>query len=155
MGRYSGPSVSHHPWMWVHAVSLGETRASAALVAALRAAHPHFKLLLTHGTATGLQAGKDMLRDGDQQTWLHWDSARAVNGFLKSYKPRFGVLMVTEVWPQLCLSCVAQQVPLFVVNARMLARTLAEVLRFGVSWFFSLNQSWVRISEEDARVWKL
>ncbi len=129
MGRYSGPSVSHHPWMWVHAVSLGETRASAALVAALRVAHPHVKLLLTHGTATGLQAGKDLLRDGDQQTWLPWDSASAVNGFLKHYKPRFGVLMETEVWPQLCLSCVAQQVPLFVVNARMSQRSLEKAQR--------------------------
>jgi 3-deoxy-D-manno-octulosonic-acid transferase len=44
-------------WLWLHAVSLGETRAAAALVDALRVERPGMRLLLTHGTATGRAAG--------------------------------------------------------------------------------------------------
>ena len=55
--------------LWLHAVSLGETRAAAPLIDALRAWQPGLRLLLTHGTATGLQAGRALLRDGDAQTW--------------------------------------------------------------------------------------
>lgn len=71
-GRYAGdPSAG---WLWVHAVSLGETRAAAALIDALRQRRPGLRLLLTHGTATGREAGRALLRDGDRQTWLPYDS---------------------------------------------------------------------------------
>ena len=49
--------------LWIHAVSLGETRAAAALIDALRLARPGLRLLLTHGTATGRQAGAALLRE--------------------------------------------------------------------------------------------
>src|SRR5207247_1391449 len=69
-------------WVWVHAVSLGETRASAALIAALRERIPGMRLLLTHGTATGRAAGAEVLRemngDRDRQTWLPYDTPGAV-----------------------------------------------------------------------------
>ena len=58
----------------MHAVSLGETRAAAPLIDALRAARPGLRLLLTHGTATGREAGAALLRDGDRQAWLPYDT---------------------------------------------------------------------------------
>src|SRR5216110_2942030 len=68
LGAYQGePSAG---WVWVHAVSLGETRAAAALVTALRAARPGMRLLLTSSTATGREAGQALLTDGDRQAWL-------------------------------------------------------------------------------------
>ena len=131
-GRYTQPSAQDpapQGLVWVHAVSLGETRASAALIAQLRQLYPQLKLLLTHGTATGLEAGKALLRDGDQQTWLPWDSASAVNSFLQHFRPRLGLVMETEVWPQLCVSCAGFGVPLYVVNARMSQRSMAKAKR--------------------------
>ena len=48
--------------LWIHAVSLGETRAIRSLIKALRLVYPDLRLLLTHGTATGRSEGVNLLR---------------------------------------------------------------------------------------------
>lgn len=122
-GFYKGPPAKHD-WIWIHAVSLGETRAAAALIQALRTKSPDLKLLLTHGTATGRQAGRDLLRDGDAQVWLPYDTPGAVKRFLKRFKPRVGVLMETEVWPQLLYQAQKHRVPMLIANGRLSERSL-------------------------------
>ena len=87
--------------MWVHAVSLGETRAAGALIDALRKLRPDVRILLTHGTATGRDAGRALLARGDHQCWLPYDTPGAVRRFLRRHRPIIGVLMETEVWPNL------------------------------------------------------
>ena len=99
--RRSDPSSSG--WVWVHAVSLGETRAASALVNALRELRPGMRLLLTHGTATGRTAGAALLRPGDRKVWLPFDTPGSVARFLAHFQPAIGVLMETEIWPNLLL----------------------------------------------------
>lgn len=118
--------------LWLHAVSLGETRAAAALVDALRRASPGLRLLLTHGTATGFEAGRALLREGDAQTWLPWDTPGAVRRFLRHYRPRVGVLMETEIWPNLLRAADAGQVPMVLANARLSDKSLARARRLDV-----------------------
>ena len=82
-------------WVWIHAVSLGETRAAGLLLAAIRAAQPDVHVLLTHGTATGRQEGMRLLQPGDMQVWLPWDAPGPVRrcfglGWDCSWKPRCG-----------------------------------------------------------------
>ena len=127
-GAYRGaPSVG---WVWVHAVSLGETRAAAALIEALRAERPGMRLLLTHGTATGREAGQALLRDGDHQTWLPYDTPGAVRRFFAQFRPAVGVLMETEVWPNLTLAARACTVPMVLANARLSETSFRRGLRF-------------------------
>jgi 3-deoxy-D-manno-octulosonic-acid transferase len=121
-GRYRGPRAPG--WIWVHAVSLGETRAAASLVDALRRIDPAMRLLLTHGTATGRAAGTALLRPGDRQVWLPWDSAGGTRRFFAQHKPRLGVLMETEVWPNLLHSAGVAGVPMVLANARLSERSL-------------------------------
>jgi 3-deoxy-D-manno-octulosonic-acid transferase len=116
-GHYAEPPSSG--WIWLHAVSLGETRAAAALVAALRALRPESRLLLTHGTATGREAGRELLREGDRQVWLPFDTPWATARFLAQFSPAVGVLMETEIWPNLIAAVRAAGVPLVLANARM------------------------------------
>ena len=113
-------------YVWVHAVSLGETRAAAALIDALRVERPGMRLLLTHGTATGREAGRDLLRDGDRQTWLPFDTPGAVRRFFAQYRPAVGVLMETEVWPNLLLAAREHGVPMVLANARLSVRSAAR-----------------------------
>ena len=120
-GFYAAPPSSG--WLWLHAVSLGETRAAAALVDALRAARPGLRLLLTHGTATGREAGVALLRDGDVQAWLPYDTPGAARRFVRQFKPAVGVLMETEVWPQLLAAAQAAGVPVVLANARLSAKS--------------------------------
>jgi 3-deoxy-D-manno-octulosonic-acid transferase len=112
--------------LWVHAVSLGETLAAGALVQAIREQRPGVKLLLTHSTATGRDAGKTLLRDGDVQVWLPYDTPGAVRRFLHSHLPQLGVLMETEVWPNLLCAAEEADVPMVLANARLSARSQAK-----------------------------
>jgi 3-deoxy-D-manno-octulosonic-acid transferase len=117
LGRYRGNADPGA--MWVHAVSLGETRAASALIDALRTARPGMRLLLTHGTATGRTAGVPLLREGDAQVWLPLDTPRAVRRFLAHFRPAVGVLMETEIWPNLLHEAQRTGLSMVLANARL------------------------------------
>ncbi len=130
-GHYTRPPVpplDGHT-VWIHAVSLGETRAAAGLIAYLREHLPGMRLLLTHGTATGREEGAKLLQPGDLQTWQPWDTPGAVKRFLTHFKPSLGILMETEIWPQLVACCQRLKVPLVVANARMSAKSQKRMRR--------------------------
>ena len=109
--------------LWLHAVSLGETRAAAALIDALRRQRPGLRLLLTHGTATGRAAGAALLAPGDAQAWLPYDTPGAVQRFLRHHQPVLGVVMETEVWPNLLHAAQSAGVPMVLANARLSERS--------------------------------
>ena len=128
-GIYAARSDSGR--IWIHAVSLGETRAAAILLEQLRRQQPGVRVLLTHGTATGRAEGERLLLPGDAQAWLPWDTPLAVRRFLQHFRPRVGVLMETEVWPNLAAGCVEQGVPLVLANARLSEKSMRQALRLG------------------------
>ena len=136
-GHYTTPrphanAAAGQPLVWLHAVSLGETRAAAILLKALRAQLPGMRLLLTHGTATGRAEGRTLLQPGDVQVWQPWDSVGAARRFLRHFRPDVGVLMETEIWPNLTAECATQGVPLALANARLSPRSLQGAQR--ASW---------------------
>lgn len=118
-----GTAATQPGAIWIHAVSLGETRAAAALVDALRELRPEVRLLLTHGTATGREAGAALLREGDHQCWLPYDTPGATRRFVQRHRPSIGVLMETEIWPNLIERAARVQVPMVLANARLSARS--------------------------------
>jgi 3-deoxy-D-manno-octulosonic-acid transferase len=129
-GHYSQPVETASEMVWVHAVSLGETRTAAMLLKALRAQYPALRLLLTHGTATGREEGRALLnsigRPGDAQVWQPWDSPAAVKRFFSHFKPRLGLLMETEIWPNLVAQAKARGIPLVLVNGRLSAKSFKQ-----------------------------
>ena len=131
-GHYSQPPEAASELVWVHAVSLGETRTAAILLKAMRAAYPGMRVLLTHGTATGRAEGQALLQPGDVQVWQAWDSPVAVARFFSHFKPRLGLLMETEVWPTTVATARTCGVPLVLVNGRLSERSLRRALRVGV-----------------------
>ena len=118
--------------IWIHAVSLGETRTAAVLLKALRAQHPGLRMVLTHGTATGRAEGAGLLGAGDVQVWQPWDSPGAVARFFDHFRPRLGLLMETEVWPCAVAAARARNVPLVLVNGRLSERSLKRALRLSL-----------------------
>ncbi|QEA11921.1 3-deoxy-D-manno-octulosonic acid transferase [Comamonas flocculans] len=154
-GRYPDvpPARASGPRVWLHAVSLGETRAAAILLGPLRQALPGMQLLLTHGTATGRAEGVRLLRAGDLQAWLPWDTPGAVQGFLRHFHPDVGVLMETEVWPNLVAGCRRLGVPLALANARLNEKSLRGAQR--LAWlarpaYAGLAAVWAQ-GQQDAR----
>ncbi|QDL56706.1 3-deoxy-D-manno-octulosonic acid transferase [Rhodoferax aquaticus] len=151
----SSPSASGSAYVWVHAVSLGETRAAAVLVGQLRERIPGMRLLLTHGTATGLAQGQSLLQEGDRQVWQPWDSPKAVARFLANFQPQMGVLMETEVWPNLIAACAQANVPLYLVNARLNEKSYSQALRF--AWlarpaYAALAGVWAQSADDAQRL---
>lgn len=132
-GHYTQPVESASELVWVHAVSLGETRTAAMLLKALRAQYPALRLLLTHGTATGREEGRALLKaigqPGDVQVWQPWDSPATVARFFSHFKPRLGLLMETEIWPNTVAESKKRGMPLVLVNGRMSAKSLKQALR--------------------------
>lgn len=116
--------------LWIHAVSLGETRAASALIDALRERDPSLHILLTHSTATGREAGETLLKEGDAQAWLPYDTPGAVRRFLRHWRPRLGVLMETEVWPTLQREAQRAGLPMVLANARLSEKSLRQGMRF-------------------------
>jgi len=129
-GHYSQPPEAASELVWVHAVSLGETRTAAILLKAMRAQNPALRLLLTHGTATGREEGRALLRaigqPGDLQAWQPWDSPAAVKRFFSHFRPRLGLLMETEIWPNLVAQAQARGMPLVLVNGRLSEKSLKQ-----------------------------
>ena len=129
-GRYNASNLpTGTGYVWLHAVSLGETRAAGPLIAHLRQHMPGMRLLLTHGTATGRTEGQSLLRDGDVQVWLPWDTAGAARRFLGQFKPCIGLLIETEIWPNLVAACAQAHVPLVLANARLSDKSLRQAQR--------------------------
>ncbi|MCD0504882.1 3-deoxy-D-manno-octulosonic acid transferase, partial [Bordetella petrii] len=115
--------------VWVHAVSLGETRAAQPLLQGLL--DRGLPVLLTHTTATGKAEGARLfpaaLASGQlRQTWLPYDFPHAVRGFLQRYTPRCGLLIEREVWPNLLAQARRQGVPMALVSARFSASSLRQ-----------------------------
>jgi len=128
-GHYRQPVEAASELMWVHAVSLGETRTAGLLLKGLRSRYPGLRVLLTHGTATGRAEGVALLQAGDVQVWQPWDSPTAVARFFSHFKPRLGLLMETEIWPNLVAAAQARAVPLMLVNGRLSDKSLRQALR--------------------------
>lgn len=116
--------------IWVHAVSVGETRAAAPLLDRLARERPGTRILLTAMTATGRETGHALFGDRVVQAFLPYDLPFAVDGFLAHFRPIAGLLMETELWPNLAACCKKRNVPLFLVNARMSVKSAAGYARF-------------------------
>ena len=115
--------------VWIHAVSVGETMAARPLVEGLLAARPGRRVLLTHMTPTGLETGERLFGDRVERCLLPYDMPHAVAAFLRHYDPVAGVLMETELWPNLVAAAAARGMPLALVNARLSPRSLAKARR--------------------------
>jgi 3-deoxy-D-manno-octulosonic-acid transferase len=133
LGFYGERGAGWHT-IWIHAVSVGETRAAEPLVDALMAAYPDSRIVMTHMTPTGRATGKDLFaRHGERlvQSYLPYDTAWMVRRFMKHFTPRICILMETEVWPNLIALCTERGVPIALVNARLSERSLRRAGRFG------------------------
>ena len=131
LGFYNGPSYAkrRQSVLWVHAVSVGETRAAEPLVDALLRHYPEHVILLTHMTPTGRATGKALFASYAArvvQCYLPYDIGSMVVRFLKHFSPQVCILMETEVWPNMVAQCVRLGVPVALVNARLSERSLAK-----------------------------
>ncbi len=118
------------PIIWLHTVSVGETRASQTLIAKLHIAYPQHQILLTHTTPTGRATSELLYGDSVVRAYLPYDYPFAVNRFLRHFHPQIGVLMETEIWFNLIHACHQFDIPLLLLNARMSEKSAKGYARF-------------------------
>lgn len=109
--------------VWLHAVSVGEVNAALPLIVALREARPDLPLLVTTTTPTGSAHLRGRLGDSVAHCYLPYDLPGAVQRFLGRQRPRLGIILETELWPNLYATAQALQIPLLLVNARLSPRS--------------------------------
>lgn len=120
-----------HPVIWLHCVSVGETRAAAPLVVLLKQRFPGHAILLTHATPTGRATSEQLFGDSIQRAYLPYDLPFAVRRFLRHFRPEIGLLLETELWFNLIHACKSEHIPLLLVNARLSAKSLRGYARLG------------------------
>lgn len=117
--------------IWVHAVSVGETRAAQPLIEGLLAEWPEHRILLTCMTPTGRATGLEVYGERVIQAYLPYDYLGAVARFFAYFRPAFGILMETEIWPNLLAAARRRAIPVVLANGRLSARSARGYGRVG------------------------
>lgn len=121
----------HQPVIWLHCVSVGETRAAEPLVKALIAQYPQRQILLTHTTPTGRATSQQLFGNSVQSVYLPYDAPCGIQRFLNHFKPDIGIIMETELWFNLIAACKQKQIPLLLVNARLSEKSAQGYAKLG------------------------
>jgi 3-deoxy-D-manno-octulosonic-acid transferase len=117
--------LTHHS-IWVHAVSVGEVQASAALVRALRSRYPDIPLVFTTVTPTGAARARSLFGDSVHHSFAPYDLPGSVRRFFDRVQPRLAIILETELWPTLYHECGKRNVPLVLASARVSPRSVAR-----------------------------
>lgn len=112
-------SISTGDVIWFHAVSVGEVEAIFPLIRRYQKELPHFKILITTTTPTGSARVHSVLHDSVEHVYLPYDIPFALNRFFTAFKPSIGVIVETEIWPNLYRYCGINHIPLYLINARL------------------------------------
>lgn len=126
--------ISRDHVLWVHAVSVGETRAVAPLVRGWLDQGHDYRVVLTHATPTGLETGRSLFADDIPkrlaQQYLPYDLPWANSLFLRWARPGLAVFIETEIWPNLLASLERVGCPAILVNARLSERSARRMRQF-------------------------
>jgi 3-deoxy-D-manno-octulosonic-acid transferase len=117
--------------IWIHAVSVGETRACVPLIAAIKTRWPDRSILMTHTTPTGREVSQNLFGDQLTRCYLPYDIPGAMNRFLDRYQPSMGLMIETEVWPGVVKACKNKKIPLCLISGRLSAKSAKGYARLG------------------------
>lgn len=146
--RFGFGSAVTVPPIWVHAVSVGEVQASAALINALRERYPDIPIVVTTFTPTGAGRARALFRDRAQVRYLPFDLPGAVRRFFTRVRPRIAVIFETELWPNLYRECSRRRVPLVLASARLSPRSVGRYRRLGALFKETLARAGVVVAAQ-------
>ncbi|WP_192877251.1 lipid IV(A) 3-deoxy-D-manno-octulosonic acid transferase [Legionella pneumophila] len=124
--------------VWVHAVSLGEVIAATPLIDAML--DKRWSVLVTTMTPTGSERVKSRFGHKVAHQYLPYDLPWVLKRFFKKTRPRVGIIMETELWPNLINQAHASGVSLFLANGRLSDRSLQGYLKLKYLFKPVLNQ---------------
>jgi 3-deoxy-D-manno-octulosonic-acid transferase len=125
--------------IWIHAVSVGETRAAEPFIKELRKRDANIKILLTHMTPTGRATGAQLFGQSVTQCFLPYDFLPLTRRFLNATQPARAVVMETELWPEVIAQCAQRGIPAWLVNARLSEKSARGYAKFPNLTHITLN----------------
>jgi len=110
--------------IWIHAVSLGEVNAAVPLIEGLMRRFGDSRFVITTVTPTGSARVLQLFGDRVFHVYLPYDLTTAVRRFLDRVRPRLAVIMETEIWPNLFMTCADRHISIVIANARLSEKSL-------------------------------
>ncbi|MCF6355847.1 MAG: lipid IV(A) 3-deoxy-D-manno-octulosonic acid transferase [Candidatus Polarisedimenticolaceae bacterium] len=117
--------------LWIHAVSVGEVQAAVPLVKLLQDRYPGQAIVITTTTPTGSRRVKELFGDDLFHVYAPYDLPLIIERFIRRTRPRIVVLMETEIWPNLLVTCKRHGIPSLLANARLSRRSAKGYARLG------------------------
>ncbi len=116
------------PVVWIHAVSVGESRAAVPLIRHLRKHCPEYRILLSNVTETGHAIAREN-PDIDDCIFFPFDFSWTVKRSLSLIRPHAVIIVETEIWPNFSRRAREMDIPLFLVNGRISDRSYPRYRR--------------------------
>jgi 3-deoxy-D-manno-octulosonic-acid transferase len=113
--------------IWLHAVSLGEVVAATPLIE--RFLEKQLRVLVTTMTPTGSEQVARCFGTRVFHQYIPYDFPFALRRFFRAIQARAGIIMETELWPNLIMEATKAKVPLFLANARISNRAFKQYER--------------------------
>lgn len=121
---------------WIHAVSVGETKAAASLIRQLQKREPKAQFVISTGTETGLAEAKRALPN-IAHFRLPFDATWLMKPLVQNLQPTHFFLVETDLWPNLLYFLKKNHVPCSLVSAKMSDRSFRRYRLFPT---FAKNQ---------------
>lgn len=129
LGR--NPTPFQKGGIWIHAVSVGETRSIFPLLKQLHVRYPNLPITLTSGSTQGAQQALRFSPVPIQHQMIPYDTCGAVNRFLSQTQPQLVIMIETEIWPNLYQACSEREIPLILANARIKQQSFKAYQKWG------------------------
>jgi len=153
LGWFPKLNLTQDP-IWIHTVSVGEFMAAMPLINKFLEQHPDVPVLVTCTTLTGSDQILKSLGDQVSHVYLPWDCPFAVKRFYRQVRPRIGLIMETEIWPNLIHYGKKSNIPMVLLNARMSvksARGYQKLSTFSANVLQKFSAICVQNSEDAGR----
>ncbi|WP_376697413.1 3-deoxy-D-manno-octulosonic acid transferase [Wenzhouxiangella sp. EGI_FJ10305] len=137
------------PVLWLHAASVGEVNAVAALVSAMLERYPDHRLVISTITVTGRAEAIRRFGDRVDTLFAPLDTPWAVNRWLERIRPRLAMVAETEIWPELYRGCSKRAIPLVLVNARLAPSAMQRYRQFHSLFAGALSSVDLAICQSD------
>jgi 3-deoxy-D-manno-octulosonic-acid transferase len=143
--------------LWIQAASVGEAFLAWEIIRKLDPPRP-IRVLLTTYTSQGMEilekARSEAMQQGSRLTihtaFFPFDHPALMTRAVAAIRPRVMLLLESELWPGLLLSCKQQRVKVLVANGRMTARSLARYRIWPALWRHLRPDRILAISTDDA-----
>ena len=123
-------AITNRHVIWLHAVSVGEVNVCTQLIRALEPRVPNVKIIVSTTTSTGMGELRKLPRD-IEKIYYPIDRKKCVQRALSTLHPEAIILVEAEIWPNFLWQARARRMPVFLVNARLSARSARSYRRWG------------------------